>query len=545
MKKHRLRKLIAGALTAALCAGMLPAAFAADPNIPEDAVQFDGHSYQVYPDSMHWEDAKKYCEQLGGHLVSITSAAEQEFLESYMQDKTRGIYMVGLHRDLDDLQTWVTGEAVSYANWGNNAVDNANGRQNIGVFTTKESSGTNYQGLPYTINYGEWDDHFDEGFGFICEWDTVVPKREKHIAGQRYSFNGKEYAFFDDGMTWEQAEKACEKTGGHLVTIASQDEQDFVYSLIQDGSKISYWIGLNDVQTEGKWQWVTGEAVSYLNWDKKQPDNDNRNGEDFAGITRIKQDWADVGYWNDFSKDGSDTGLNNIGYVCEWDNLSGSVPTETKPEPEPQKPASKDTTSFGSHVSEWSAKEMEKAYEMKLIPEKLVGEDLTRQINRAEFAAVAVKTYESLSGVQAIPAVNNPFTDCRDTEVLKAYGIGAVKGISDTQFAPNALLNREQAAAMLTRVFKRVALVGWTLDTDSQFTLPYDKLAVFADDADISGWAKDSVYFMVANQIISGTGNNKFAPKNVTTAQEAQGYANATREQALAIAVRMVENLGD
>ena len=50
---------------------------------------------------------------------------------------------------------------------------------------------------------------------------------------------------------------------------------------------------------------------------------------------------------------------------------------------------------------------------------------------------------------------------------------------------------------------------------------------------------------MVANQIISGTGNNKFAPKNVTTAQEAQGYANATREQALAIAVRMVENLGD
>ena len=67
--------------------------------------------------------------------------------------------------------------------------------------------------------------------------------------------------------------------------------------------------------------------------------------------------------------------------------------------------------------------------------------------------------------------------------------------------------------------------------------------ARFADDADISGWAKDSVYFMAANKIINGVGDNRFAPRNITTDQEARGYANATREQALAIAVRMVENL--
>ena len=96
---------------------------------------------------------------------------------------------------------------------------------------------------------------------------------------------------------------------------------------------------------------------------------------------------------------------------------------------------------------------------------------------------------------------------------------------------------------MLTRVFKKVSLAGWTLATDSQFTLPYEKPALFADDADISDWAKDSVYFMAANGIINGVGNNKFAPKNVTSADEANGYANATREQALIIAVRMVENL--
>ena len=75
-------------------------------------------------------------------------------------------------------------------------------------------------------------------------------------------------------------------------------------------------------------------------------------------------------------------------------------------------------------------------------------------------------------------------------------------------------------------------------------TLTYEKPAVFADDANISFWAKDRVYFMAANEIIKGVGNNKFAPKNVTSAEETNGYANATREQALIITVRMVQNLG-
>ncbi len=195
------------------------------------------------------------------------------------------------------------------------------------------------------------------------------------------------------------------------------------------------------------------------------------------------------------------------------------------------------------NASEWATAELEKADELGLIPTSLYGADLTADITRAEFAAVAVKVYEALANGEAIPAVINPFTDTNDVEILKAYNIGAVNGTSATTYSPNDLLNREQAATMLTRVFKKISMPGWTLATDSQFTLPYEKPALFADDADISDWAKDSVYFMVANGIINGVGNNKFAPKNVTSADEANGYANATREQALIIAVRMVENL--
>ena len=194
-------------------------------------------------------------------------------------------------------------------------------------------------------------------------------------------------------------------------------------------------------------------------------------------------------------------------------------------------------------ASDWAQGEIAKAEEMGLIPEILDGADLTADITRAEFAAVSVKVYEALSGTPALPAVANPFTDTADPEILKAYNIGAVNGTSATTYSPNDLLNREQAATMLTRVFKRVTLPGWTLATDASFKLDYTKPALFADDSDISDWAKESVYFMAANNIINGVGNNKFAPKNITTEEQAQGYANATREQALIIAMRMVENL--
>jgi hypothetical protein len=48
---------------------------------------------------------------------------------------------------------------------------------------------------------------------------------------------------------------------------------------------------------------------------------------------------------------------------------------------------------------------------------------------------------------------------------------------------------------------------------------------------------------LLFNGIINGTGNNNFSPKAITPEEQAQNYASATREAALAIAVRMVEKL--
>ena len=195
--------------------------------------------------------------------------------------------------------------------------------------------------------------------------------------------------------------------------------------------------------------------------------------------------------------------------------------------------------------SDWAKPELERAEELGLIPVVLIGKDLTKPITRAEFAAVSVKLYENLSATAALPALTNPFKDTSEIEVLKAYNLGVTAGTAADLFSPEVLLNREQAAAMLARVFKRVTMPGWTLAADDQFPLSDEARETFADDDKINGWAKDSVYFMSSNGIILGVGGNLFAPRATTSDEEARGYAQATREQALAIAVRMVEKLGN
>ena len=204
------------------------------------------------------------------------------------------------------------------------------------------------------------------------------------------------------------------------------------------------------------------------------------------------------------------------------------------------------TVSGASETSSWSGSEIEKANQLGLIPDSLKGANLTELITRAEFAAVSVKLYENLTGKKATPAAVNPFTDTDDKEILKALNVGITVGTALDKFSPDSLLTREQAATMLTRVLKAAYIPGWTFATDGNFTLNFTKPATFADDAQISDWAKDSVYFMVANNnILNGVGNNEFAPKANPNKGESITYGMATREQALAIAVRIVDKLKD
>ena len=60
---------------------------------------------------------------------------------------------------------------------------------------------------------------------------------------------------------------------GHLVTVTSQDEYDFLKSTFN----FTFWIAASDAQKEGSWIWTagpdTGLSVSPTLWAPGQPDN--------------------------------------------------------------------------------------------------------------------------------------------------------------------------------------------------------------------------------------------------------------------------------
>ena len=143
-------------------------------------------------------------------------------------------------------------------------------------------------------------------------------------------------------------------------------------------------------------------------------------------------------------------------------------------------------------------------------------------ITRLDFIYIAVRVYELLSKEEIAVDSSVSFIDTTDLYALKGATVGITSGIGGGKFGPNELLTREQLATMMVKILT-------LLDLDMDEVAPEK----FADDAEISNWAKQSIYLALSNHIISGVGNNKVDPKGV-----------ASTEMALVIANQILKNKG-
>ena len=131
--------------------------------------------------------------------------------------------------------------------------------------------------------------------------------------GHAYDLIG-DYSDPSQRWTWETAKVMAEGmtylgVQGHLVTITSAQEDQFLIDNFHNASPLPTWIGLTDnedyggtesfgqtnPQTNG-WVWVTGEAVTYTNWIPNGPDGSFNREEDFALMGSQHRDHHQ---WND------------------------------------------------------------------------------------------------------------------------------------------------------------------------------------------------------------------------------------------------------
>jgi hypothetical protein len=121
-------------------------------------------------------------------------------------------------------------------------------------------------------------------------------------------YEGNSYQLIDKWLYWEEAKAACEEWNGHLVTVNSSGEDEFIFdNFIAPGGLP--WLGGTDEGSEGDWRWVTGEPFSYTNWWPGQPDNYCESGgcENYLAFGNHMID----AWWDQENQAKT--------FICEWD----------------------------------------------------------------------------------------------------------------------------------------------------------------------------------------------------------------------------------
>lgn len=125
-------------------------------------------------------------------------------------------------------------------------------------------------------------------------------------------------------------------------------------------------------------------------------------------------------------------------------------------------------------------------------------------VTRAEFATILVKAF----GFP--PQTGKIFADTANhwskDFIATAAALGIADGYGDNNFGPDDLITREQMAVMIVEALKLDQVNGET---------------AFADNSNISKWAKGAVFTVVENKIMQGCLDNTFRPHVSATRAEA------------------------
>lgn len=137
----------------------------------------------------------------------------------------------------------------------------------------------------------------------INSWNSGI-----YTAVEYLYFNGHSFCYIPTAMTWHEAKAYCESLGGHLATSTSAEKNTFLANLT--GGDMA-WLGGTDENSEGTWEWITGENWDYTNWYSGEPSNSNNN-EHYLTIN-----FNATVKWNDCNA----TATSVPGFICEWDDV--------------------------------------------------------------------------------------------------------------------------------------------------------------------------------------------------------------------------------
>lgn len=327
---------------------------------------WNGHTYFRSTGSANWTTANANAIALGGHLVTVTSAGENAFLSTagacytaFSDQSLEGTW-VWVNGEAVTYTNWAGGEpnnsggSENYMtiNWngasqwndvnGNNAypyivefdcltINTTAGLASGSLFpigtttvtTTATDAGGNISNCSFTVTVvdniaptvivpanmtvsapvGQCSAtvNYNVSATDNCSACTSAPAITGFTTLGVY--NGVAYYLSNNTFTWPNAFADANSQSGQLATIFSAAENSWVRTAANTaGFTGTYWLGINDVQTEGVFLGAYGEAPGYFNWSSGEPNGGT--GENYVQV-------YNSGLWNDLS------GANSMRYILK------------------------------------------------------------------------------------------------------------------------------------------------------------------------------------------------------------------------------------
>ena len=293
------------------------------------------HSYLAIATEkpISWADANEMANKLGGHLVTLTSAAENDFIfhlidsEMYwypginLRGPWTGGYQLPGSSEPTGGWSWVTGEPFTYEFWEAGQPNNFGGQNEDRIhFGNRRSRVQTWNDVVF--NFAEVKSYVVE----FSEPDLAPVKWFVRDGGNGYSYLA---VAAPGGITWAEANRIARSVDGYLATITSPEENDFITKLVNndvywsefgENAIAGPWIGgyqlLGSSEPSDGWRWITNEPLTYTNWGQGMPDNSSEvsSNKNCLHLFQLTSKGNSKTVWDDLPEDYP--GIH--GYVIEF-----------------------------------------------------------------------------------------------------------------------------------------------------------------------------------------------------------------------------------
>lgn len=176
------------------------------------------------------------------------------------------------------------------------------------------------------VHEAAWRDATDP----LPEAPPRLPAKAEPVT-RTFAGNGHRYQLVPGSFSWNDANNNAKSQGGHLATITSAEENDWMWRTfsvhlpnvaVRNVTSRGWWLGGSQEFEASPWTWVTGEAFDFTRWDEHSP------GRVKPGALYLRQ--RDNGGGGELSLWGASPSTSRGHYLIEWDDAPVTQDAETR-----------------------------------------------------------------------------------------------------------------------------------------------------------------------------------------------------------------------